>query len=149
MNEDLSGRIVNNLVQLVRVSHSIIVHGDASGPKISPLDPHYGILWLLQKEGLPMSELGKRLHRSKPNMTAIVNKLIDEGKVKRLPDKDDRRVVRIMMTEKGREFLKDAKQAVRENMRKSLSGIDKAELEALAEALERANKVAAKMGQMR
>src|SRR6185369_2564685 len=54
---------------------------------------HYGTL--------SMSDIGKCLSMPKPHITVIVDKLIEEGYVERQSDPADRRIVNILLTEKG------------------------------------------------
>jgi len=47
-----------------------------------------------------MSEIGKHLGIPKPNVTALIDKLIDEKLSERLPDKTDRRIIKIKLRRK-------------------------------------------------
>ena len=54
--------------------------------------PHsyYHILKVLKKrDELPMSEVSRLVYISKSNMTSLIDKLVEEGLVERLPDKND------------------------------------------------------------
>ena len=58
---------------------------------------------LIEKLGAPrMSELARRGHVTLGTMTVMVSKLVKKGLVKRIRDDDDRRVVRVSLTSKGR-----------------------------------------------
>src|ERR1035437_4927441 len=60
------------------------------------------VLHLLVKCGeLSMSEIGEKLFISKPNVTTLIDKLIENGFTERLPDKSDRRIIKIRITKKG------------------------------------------------
>ena len=70
--------------------------------------PHsfYHILKVLKKRGeLPMSEIGRLVYISKSNMTSLIDKLVENGLAERLPDKNDRRVINIALTDKGKEIM--------------------------------------------
>ena len=72
--------------------------------------PHsyYHILKVLNKHGeLPMSEIGRRIYISKSNMTSLIDKLVTDGLAERLPDKNDRRIINIAPTNKGKDLLKN------------------------------------------
>lgn len=139
-------KIADSLVLLVRVFRIMKDYGERFGVKSPALDPAFGALRLLLGGNLAMSELGKRLQRSRPNMTAIINKLISEGKVRRLADRKDRRVVRIAITEKGRRFMGKRKKALIENVRKNLARLSNEELGTLSRALEDMNRVISRIG---
>ncbi len=55
-----------------------------------------------REEGLMMSELGKRLVISLSTATGIIDRLIEKKLVKRERNGGDRRVVRVVLTDKGR-----------------------------------------------
>ncbi|MGZ7209713.1 MAG: MarR family winged helix-turn-helix transcriptional regulator, partial [Methanobacterium sp.] len=69
---------------------------------------YYHVLGVLKKRGeLPMSKIGNRVHISKSNMTSLIDKLVEDGLVERIPDKNDRRVINIKITDKGNDLLKN------------------------------------------
>lgn len=93
------------------------------------------ILGVLSKhEVLSMSEIGQRLSMPKPHVTAQVDKLIAEEMVERLFDANDRRIVNIKLTEKGKEDLKNIKQEVSRDMRERIETLDDERLMILAQS---------------
>ena len=74
----------------------------AAGVRMSPAG--LGVLRvLLAHDGLKASEVAARGGSSPGTLTAVVNSLVREGYVERRPDGKDRRVVRLHLTERGRE----------------------------------------------
>ncbi len=66
---------------------------------------HGNILFQLSKnESMTMKELSQKINRDKSTTTVLVRKLICEGLVTSVPDKNDRRSLKIQLTEKGREY---------------------------------------------
>ncbi len=66
---------------------------------------HGNILFQLSKnETMTMKELSQKINRDKSTTTVLVRKLICEGLVTSVPDKNDRRSLKIQLTEKGREY---------------------------------------------
>ena len=57
-------------------------------------------------KGIPLSELAERLLVTGGNITGIIDRLERDGYVHRVRDKDDRRVVRALLTEEGFELYK-------------------------------------------
>jgi DNA-binding MarR family transcriptional regulator len=90
-------RVVENISQL----GTSIFAMRQPGKKSITRDPEYVILSLLSSENLPISTIARRLHRSKPGMSALIGRLIREGKVRRVPSKEDLRVTKIAISEKG------------------------------------------------
>ncbi|NLW24866.1 MAG: MarR family transcriptional regulator [Clostridia bacterium] len=65
----------------------------------------FNILWNLSiEESTPMSELSKQAACVNSNITSIISRMEEKGLVKRIQDKKDRRVVRVELTEKGKEL---------------------------------------------
>ena len=56
---------------------------------------------------MSISEIAKRLGMYKPNMTPILDKLIQEGFIIKSEDPKDRRILRIQHTKKADDFLNE------------------------------------------
>ncbi|MBC2580759.1 MarR family winged helix-turn-helix transcriptional regulator [Clostridium sp. DJ247] len=79
------------------------------------------VLGTLHEEGsLPVSEICKKNYISKPQMTAIIDKLIKEELVERFHNKEDRRIINISLTDKGKEYASCVKETLRSNMKNKL-----------------------------
>jgi MarR family transcriptional regulator, organic hydroperoxide resistance regulator len=77
-----------------------------AGLKVSPAG--LGVLRvLLAGDGLKSSDVAARGWSSPGTLTAVVNTLVREGYVERRRDADDRRVVRLYVTDKGRRTCED------------------------------------------
>lgn len=89
----------------------------------------YQILGLLEHyKFLPISEIGRRLMLSRPNMTAHLDKLVSEGLVERIPDETDRRVINIGITQQGLDYIKESRKWVTNNIRDTLKVLNNDEL---------------------
>lgn len=85
------------------IKYFILLGDELSDPNYSYQD--YQILHVLKDmDKVPISTVGDMLLISKSRMTAIVDKLIACELIERIPDKTDRRVINIALTEKGKEF---------------------------------------------
>lgn len=73
---------------------------------IKGLVPSHGdVLAILYKDGKStMKEIADKIHRTKPNVTVLVNKLERLGYVKREESKTDKRYTYIVLTQKGKNF---------------------------------------------
>jgi len=73
---------------------------------IKELVPSHGdILAVLYKDGKStMKEIADKIHRTKPNVTVLVNKLERLEYVKREDSKTDSRYTYIVLTQKGKKF---------------------------------------------
>lgn len=93
------------------------------------------VLGLLNRyELLSMSEIGCKLSMPKPHVTTQIDKLIAEKMVERLFDPNDRRIINIRMTEKGKADLKAIKQEVSIDMKLRIQKLDEQQLKILSES---------------
>lgn len=89
----------------------------------------YQILGLLEHyKYLPISEIGRKLLLSRPNMTAHLDKLVSEGLVERIPDDTDRRVINIGITQEGFDYIKESRTWVNNNIKDTLKVLNNEEL---------------------
>ena len=107
---------------------------------------YYHVLKVLQKRGeLPMSKIGSRIHISKSNMTSLIDKLAEKGFVERIPDKNDRRVIKIAMTDKGNNLLRDWREKSNIEIKKNLSTLSNEDLEKLYDSVENIKEILMKL----
>ena len=109
-------------------------------------DPSRFVLAAVMKHGpIPMSEIGKRMDVSKPYMTVLVDKLIREGLVERIPDKNDRRVINVAITKSGRDTLKVFRRNARKTVMENLSSLTSDDVSALHESLKTIRDIASRL----
>lgn len=131
-NENVSiDRIIENLIYLHPLLSKSLTRSIKTKTNLNPGSLY--ILGMLSKyEMLSMSEIGCKLSMPKPHVTAQVDKLISEEMVERLFDSNDRRIVNIRMTDKGKEDFIAIKQEVSQDMRKRIQKLDAQKLSALS-----------------
>jgi DNA-binding MarR family transcriptional regulator len=72
---------------------------------------HLHVLFLLEGEGpIPMGRLAELMDVSLPNVTGIVDRMVERGLVERGRDADDRRVVTVSASDGGREAVEEIDQ---------------------------------------
>ena len=72
----------------------------------------------MEKDNPSMKDVADMLRIASPSATVIVDRLVENGELVRIEDKEDRRVVRIGITESGKKILKTG-------MKDSIAGMDK------------------------
>ena len=92
-----------------------------------------------------MSKIGNRIHISKSNMTSLIDKLAEKGLVERIPDKNDRRVINITITDKGNNLLKDWREKSNNEIKKNLSNLSEEDLEKLYDSVENIKDILTKL----
>jgi DNA-binding MarR family transcriptional regulator len=63
--------------------------------------------FIKEHENPPMKDIASYLHITQASATSLINRLVKKGLIIRREDADDRRVVRVLISVKGRQFLKD------------------------------------------
>jgi DNA-binding MarR family transcriptional regulator len=111
-----------NLQQVNRVLEGLLEHRVREVADLSL--PEYEALFRLQiASGHPlhMSEIASQLINSPSGMTRIADRLEKDGLIERETPPDNRRVVLVTLTDRGRKVLDQADQAFREALRESFS----------------------------
>lgn len=103
---------------------------------------HFQIMVVLKEQGKSsISDVAKKLLISTPNMTKLLNKLIDEEFVERIPDSKDRRIINIALTNKGIQHLDNAFHELMSNLKDRLSPLPDKQLDKLNNSLENLKEV--------
>ncbi len=132
--------IAGNLLSLFPLFHGKIFRRDQAIPGIQLAG--YRVLGTLMKWGpLPASELARRLYISRPYITRLVDGLIADRLVERMPDETDRRVIRIRITGDGVRRLKNMGAIFHDDVIEFLRGLNEEELAELNDCLERMNRI--------
>jgi len=92
----------------------------------------------------PMRQIAEYLGVTPPSATSLVNSLAKEGYLKRVLDKKDRRIVRLAITPKGKKNLKNAFKNMTERIKKTLSALNKTDIDNLAKIVEKLSRTYAR-----
>lgn len=97
----------------------------------------FHIMSTLYKNGGEMipSEIGQSVFRANNSITAVINTLEKQGVVRREPSVDDRRSVKVVITDKGWREANRLSPIAQELSREALSCIDKEQIEALVDIM--------------
>ena len=87
-----------------------------------------------------MSEVAKELNITVGTLTTAINKLIKKGYVERQRTEEDRRVVLVYVTKKGKLAYRLHEKFHKEMINASIDGLDDKQEEILIESLEKLNK---------
>ena len=98
---------------------------------------HVQVLVMLDHRGsLSITEISNSFGIAKPNITPLVDRLIEEGLVMRERNSADRRVVNVVICEKGRERLADIYRDLCDNLFDWTRTLSSEDMTAFNEALE-------------
>jgi len=97
----------------------------------------YSVLVLLDNTpvSLNLTELSRWMFRSKNSMTTVIDHMERDGLVQRVRDTRDRRSVRVVATEAGRELFDRVRQPSRDLIYRIMSCYDEDKLDLFAELL--------------
>jgi len=97
--------------------------------------PRFDVLASLDREekGLKMSELSRRLLVSNGNVTGIVERLVVDGLVLRVPIDADKRAMRVRLTARGKAVFAEMAAGHEAVIDRLFAGLDHGALDALAE----------------
>ena len=88
------------------------------------------------RDGLPCTEIGERMITRDPDITRLMTRLETRGLVQRSRQKQDRRVIKARITERGLTLLNEMDPAVNEFQRRLLGHMGERKLRALIRLLE-------------
>jgi DNA-binding MarR family transcriptional regulator len=144
IREEMIDSVSRNLILLFPLFHGKVVSRERglSGKQLAG----YRVLGVLLRHGpLPISEVGKRLYISRPYMTRLVDDLIREDLLERLPEASDRRVINIQITGKGVARLKEMGGVFTNDIKDLLSDLSDDDMHILDESLRNLNRVIGKL----
>ncbi len=88
------------------------------------------VLLILQAYGtVNLSEIAHMMRISKQQMSPIVNRLFDYGYVRKEPDKKDRRVMLVSLTQSGLDFLASHHQFMAQSIEQNLHVLSDEEID--------------------
>jgi len=134
---------IEYLINYIPIFHKIFFRKVCSN---KPSRQHLQLLLYIKKDsGKPMHYYGKKLFISKPNMTTLADKLIKEGLLERQTDENDRRIINLMITPKGKEFLEFHKKNLKKSIIKRLEVLEDEDVQKLNDSFEKIQKIFSKL----
>lgn len=99
--------------------------------------PQFFCTWILSKCGKQkMSELASNLSLSYASATNLINRLSESGLVNRYDDPEDRRVVMVELSDKGREITDSIRKRHVSEMKEKCEALSKNEIETLLNGMD-------------
>ena len=92
-----------SLISRIRDSANKLIVSELERHGVEGIVPSHGdiLACLYQNDLVTMKEISQFIHRTKPTVTVLVNKLVELGYVIREKDSSDNRITYIKLTEKG------------------------------------------------
>lgn len=138
--------ISNNIFTVLPLLRKRLLHMDTiQGEHGIPLS-HVQVLSMLSETGsMSVSEISQHLGIAKPNITPLVDRLIEANLVERIRDMQDRRVVNIVILDDGRKKLADIRSSIGEHVQEWAQSLTAAEFRELADALQSLTRILAQI----
>lgn len=128
--------IAQNIFNVMPLLRKRLLHMDVIQSEHGIPLSHVQVLSMLSETGsMSVSEISHRLGIAKPNITPLVDRLIEEKLVDRIRDTQDRRVVNVVILEAGREKLAAIRATIGEQVQEWAQNISAADFRELADAL--------------
>jgi len=100
---------------------------------------------LVENDNCTMSELGDHACVTLGTMTTTVNHLVKNKLVKRIRSTQDRRLVRVQLTDYGKEIIQEHQQRCKEQLAGAIQGLKEEEQERLLTAFSDIDSIVTKM----
>lgn len=115
-----------------RLLHMDVIHGEHGIPL-----SHIQVLTMLSETGsMSVSEISQRLGIAKPNITPLVDRLIEDKLVDRIRDTQDRRVVNVVILKAGEDKLGAIRASIGEQVQEWAQHLSAADFRELGESLQ-------------
>ena len=125
--------MADDMILTVPALYKWFLRSDGTG--INTNLPIYNVLKFVKREGpISMSAIAQALYYSKQNLTHVVDQLVKEGHVERIPEPSDRRVLNIAITDRGRTFIAENSETLKNRLVEDLSHLSEEDAEQLSKA---------------
>jgi DNA-binding MarR family transcriptional regulator len=132
MSQELADRIMGSALSISRKLRQHLSCKHESDANILQI---HALLHIKDHEGMTMKELAAHLKITSPSATSFVNRLVKLRWVERFTDKDNRKLVRLRVSSKGKEMLKETMECRRQDMHSVLSLLPAKDQQELARIL--------------
>ena len=142
VNESLIDSVAQNLFLALPIFRKRLLHMDVIQREFNVPLSHVQVMAMLNDNGsMNVSEISRRLGIAKPNITPLIDRLIEEHYVERKRDENDRRMVNVSICPLGVSRLMEIRQKMRELVGEWATTLSSAELRELNESLRNINQV--------
>lgn len=136
MDDSHLNNISNNLYILLSLNRQFFNPHELAKKFNVPYSNIKVLFYLLHHGPNSISAMAKELCISKPNMTPIIDNLVEEGLVQRYCDPSDRRVIRVEATIKANKCLKLGEEHIKTLVKEKLSSLEESDLYDLSSSLD-------------
>jgi MarR family transcriptional regulator, organic hydroperoxide resistance regulator len=130
--------LIDAIIDLQRQSNKVMGHFAAEpwielGLTIAQLK---SLFFIVDKEKTSFKKLAEALRVTPPNITGIIDRLVEQGLVSRTENPEDRRIMLLQPTQKAQNLLNTLKENRTNQMMKILDNLNLAELACLRQGMD-------------
>lgn len=130
---------VNKLISLFFTTSRIIREHAEGHDRVDPLSflRLETLRFVAEKKSPTMRNIADYLCVTPSSATSLINGLVKDGELKRTEDETDRRIIRLTVTTKGEDRIKEGFKQVSSRMKNILTKLDEKEINAFIKILEK------------
>ena len=139
-----NNKTINHIISLIFKTSRLIreeLRKEKKHPDLFSVLRLEALRYIAKKKSPLMKEVADYFCITPPSATSLINSLVKSGTLKRVYDKNDRRIVRLFITSKGRKKLKRDFDEINNNMKKILTQLNMNEQKNLISILEKLSKI--------
>lgn len=127
------------LISKIRARADAFILQELAQHEIEGLAPSHGdiLRYLYQNDSMTMTAIAHTIHRTKPTVTVLINKLVKLGMVKKVKSPGDSRSVLVELTAKGRSFKPVFASVSKSLTEKVCAGLSEEEIKSLEAGLKK------------
>ena len=92
---------------------------------------------IAENEGISQKDLSDICYKRPATITTMIQKMENQGFIKRKKKKKDKRIIRLYMTEKGKQFHKECSNMSKDLIERTFKGITEEELDSVYNVLKK------------
>ncbi|SNS52662.1 DNA-binding transcriptional regulator, MarR family [Anaerovirgula multivorans] len=136
-NENMKTNTIISLISTIRERAHKFIMREMKERNIKGLVTSHGdiLVALFKEQVLTMKDIANRIEKDKSTVTALVDKLIDIGYIKKEKDPSDNRVILVMLTEEGKKLQSNFEEISNALLSTVYKGFSEGEKEILIKSL--------------
>ena len=136
-NSARSDKVISEIMQSLRriikaiqdYSYEVEDRFGITGPQL------WALKTISQNDGFSLGELGKSMYLHPSTITGLIDRLEKKGYVERERDREDRRVIKLRLTSRGKGLAKRAPNPIQGKMIYGLRGLRRKELDSVHQSV--------------
>ncbi|MGO9387340.1 MAG: MarR family transcriptional regulator [Methanobacterium sp.] len=126
----IEGMMEDTLIYIKLFNRELLHLGDRKF-----LKTFFWLILIEKYENPSLSAIGKKFRVSKSQITSRMDELVSEGLVDRVHDENDRRIIRVILTSKGKDFIENNGKYFNKHLKELLSSLSLTEVEELNKSI--------------